>query len=66
MSSSDTQPDFLRSLLQKHFGLEEFRHGQRAAIEHILNRQHTLVVMPTGSGKSLVYQVSALALTAPR
>lgn len=46
--------------LQKHFGLGSFRGGQREAVEHIASGRDTLVVMPTGSGKSLVYQLSAL------
>jgi ATP-dependent DNA helicase RecQ len=54
--------DPLRSLLKSHFGLDDFRPGQRAAIEHVMAGRHTLVVMPTGSGKSLVFQMCALAL----
>ncbi len=50
------------ALLARHFGVPAFRPGQRAAISHILNRRDTLVVMPTGSGKSLVYQFAALSL----
>jgi ATP-dependent DNA helicase RecQ len=54
--------DILRQLIHDHFGLDDFRAGQREAIENVLNGRHTLVVMPTGSGKSLVYQACALAL----
>ncbi|MCX6018513.1 MAG: RecQ family ATP-dependent DNA helicase [Chloroflexi bacterium] len=54
--------DTLRQLISDNFGLSEFRLGQREAITHVLNGRHTLVVMPTGSGKSLVYQACALAL----
>jgi len=50
------------ALLERHFGVPAFRPGQRAAISHILNGRDTLVVMPTGSGKSLIYQFSALSL----
>ena len=50
------------ALLARHFGVSAFRPGQRAAISHILNGRDTLVVMPTGSGKSLIYQFSALSL----
>ena len=46
--------------LQQYFGFAHFREGQQQAIEHILNGQHTLLVMPTGSGKSLTYQLPAL------
>jgi ATP-dependent DNA helicase RecQ len=62
MSSADSSIDSLLQLIRDQFGLDEFRGGQRLAIEHLLNRRHALVVMPTGSGKSLVYQVAALAM----
>ena len=54
--------DDLSILLKNRFGLDDFRHGQREAIEHVMAGRHTLVVMPTGSGKSLVYQICALAM----
>jgi ATP-dependent DNA helicase RecQ len=50
----------LPSALQIHFGFPSFRAGQREAIEHALARRDALVVMPTGSGKSLCYQLPAL------
>lgn len=46
--------------LQRHFGFSIFRPGQGEAIEAVLRGQDTLVVMPTGSGKSLIYQLPAL------
>jgi ATP-dependent DNA helicase RecQ len=52
----------LVSSLQAHFGFTSFRPGQAEAIQSLLNNQHTLIVMPTGSGKSLVYQLAALHL----
>ncbi len=55
-------PAISMSLLTHYFGVSAFRPGQYAAISHILNRRNTLVVMPTGSGKSLIYQFSALSL----
>ena len=52
----------LHAALQQHFNFSAFRPGQQAAIEHVLARRDTLVVMPTGAGKSLIYQLAALLL----
>ena len=52
----------LHALLEKHFGFREFLEGQEHVIETILGGQDALVIMPTGGGKSLCYQFSALAL----
>jgi len=48
--------------LQKHFGFEDFREGQREVIGSILEGKDAVVVMPTGSGKSLCYQLPAMIL----
>ena len=48
--------------LQQYFNFDQFREGQEAAVQRVLNGQHTLLVMPTGSGKSLTYQLPALLL----
>lgn len=53
-------PSYIQ-LLREKFALEGFRPGQAQAIDHILGGRDTLVVMPTGSGKSLVYQFCAVA-----
>jgi ATP-dependent DNA helicase RecQ len=50
----------LKERLQEQFGFAEFRSGQAEAIGHAINKQHALVVMPTGAGKSLCYQLPAL------
>lgn len=52
----------ITSALQTHFGFDSFRAGQEEAIQSLLNRQHTLAIMPTGAGKSLIYQFAALQL----
>lgn len=46
--------------LHEHFGFSEFREGQREVITAILEGKNAIVVMPTGSGKSLCYQLPAL------
>lgn len=48
--------------LQKHFGFADFREGQREVIGSILEGKDAVVVMPTGSGKSLCYQLPAMIL----
>lgn len=50
----------LKQELHRHFGFNAFRPGQDAAINHVLNKNDALVVMPTGAGKSLCYQLPAL------
>ncbi len=47
-------------LLETRFGFKSFRPGQAEALERLRAGQHTLVVMPTGAGKSLIYQLAAL------
>ncbi len=51
-----------RSLLRERFGFENFRPGQEAVIGHLLAGRSALAVFPTGSGKSLCYQLPALLL----
>jgi ATP-dependent DNA helicase RecQ len=49
-----------RDILQQRFGYADFRAGQDALIEHLIDGRDCLGVMPTGAGKSLCYQVPAL------
>jgi ATP-dependent DNA helicase RecQ len=49
-----------REALRHYFDFSEFRPGQEAALNHLLAGRDTLVVMPTGSGKSIIYQLAAL------
>ncbi len=49
-----------KSILKETFGYDNFRLQQEAAITQILNKKDALVIMPTGGGKSIVYQIPAL------
>ena len=51
--------DDARAILSEHFGYQEFRQGQERMIEAALAGRDSLAVMPTGSGKSICYQVPA-------
>lgn len=62
-SSSIPDQDSLEESLHEVFGLSRLRPGQGEVIQSVLHGQDTLAVMPTGSGKSLCYQLPALNLT---
>ncbi|PUU94790.1 DNA helicase RecQ [Halanaerobium sp.] len=50
----------IKEILNKYYGYSSFRKGQQELIENILAGRDTVAVMPTGSGKSLCYQIPAL------
>ncbi len=52
-----------RQLLKDRFGFAEFRPGQQEVIEHLLAGRSAAAVLPTGGGKSLCYQLPALAFS---
>src|SRR4030042_3184231 len=49
----------LHQTLQKYFNFKEFRPGQEDAIQNVMNGNDTLVLAPTGGGKSLCFQLPA-------
>ena len=49
-----------KEALQKYFGYDNFRPGQEKIINSVLDGNDVLAIMPTGSGKSLCYQIPAL------
>lgn len=52
----------LQAALQRHFGHDDFRAGQRPVVEAVLAGRDTLAIMPTGQGKSICYQLPAVML----
>jgi ATP-dependent DNA helicase RecQ len=60
-SSDVLTPSPILSILREVFGYESFRGPQQDIIEHVTGGQDALVLMPTGGGKSLCYQIPAIA-----
>lgn len=51
-----------RAALERHFGFSEFKEGQERVVSALLSGRDSLVVIPTGGGKSLCYQLPALVM----
>lgn len=49
-----------REILQQTFGYEEFRPLQADIIQNVLQKKDSLVIMPTGGGKSICYQIPSM------
>lgn len=57
---ADIETHNLQETLKEFFGFDGFKGNQEAIINNILNKQDTFVIMPTGGGKSLCYQLPAI------
>src|SRR3712207_6742175 len=55
-----TQTEAALLALRTYFGFERFREGQQEVVEAVLEGRDTVVVMPTGGGKSLCYHLPAM------
>jgi len=58
MTKLDVYP--LHDLLKKIFGFDSFKGNQEAIIKSVLDGENTFVIMPTGGGKSMCYQLPAI------
>jgi len=65
MVNSDAALQVAEQIAQQVFGYDGLRPGQRQVLEAVLAQRDTLGVMPTGSGKSAIYQIAALRLPGP-
>lgn len=65
MAWNQAQRERARRIAHRLFGFEEWRHGQEEAIASVLEGRDTLALMPTGSGKSAVYQIPGMMMHGP-
>jgi ATP-dependent DNA helicase RecQ len=63
--SSTVTSDRIERIARERFGVECFRPGQKEAIRSVLDGHDTLAVMPTGSGKSAIYQIAGMLIDGP-
>ena len=61
MLSKEIQ-DKLLPTLKKYFGYDSFRDQQQKIVESVLSKNDNLVIMPTGGGKSICFQLPALVV----
>ena len=62
MTNTENKLKDAKELLKIHFGFNELRLGQEDAIRNVLDKKNTVVIMPTGGGKSMCYQLPSLVL----